>query len=305
MKLGFFTAILPELNFEQVLQFAADNHFAGLEVACWPSGKAERKFAGVTHIDVTGLTQSRADEINGLCSKYGVGITALGFYPNPLDPDPKVSKAAVSHLKSVIQAAERLGLHNVNTFIGRDWHKTIDENWPVFLKTWKPLIAFAEDHDVKIGIENCPMLFTRDEWPGGKNLAVSPAVWDRMFNDIPSKNFGLNYDPSHFVLQQMDPASPLRRFKDKLFHLHAKDMTIDVNKLDEFGIFSLPKNWHTPRIPGFGDIDWAQFMAVLYEIGYNGAMCIEVEDDTFGKTLEGRKAAIQVARNVLAPYFAK
>ena len=193
----------------------------------------------------------------------------------------------------------------MNTFVGRDWTKTIDENWPRFLKTWKPIIAFAADHGVKIGIENCPMSFTRDEWPGGKNLAVSPAVWDRMFNDIPSDYFGLNYDPSHFVLQQMDPISPLRRFKDKLFHMHAKDMTIHMDRLNEHGIFSLPKNWHTPRIPGFGDINWARFMAALYEIDYQGALCIEVEDDTFGKTLEGRKAAVKVARNVLAPYFTR
>jgi sugar phosphate isomerase/epimerase len=305
MKLGFFTAIIPELNFEQVLEFAAQNHFSGVEVACWPMGKAERKFAGVTHIDVEGLTPAVVDDIDGACDRHGVEITALGFYPNPLDPAPEVSKAAIAHLKKVILAAERLGLHNVNTFVGRDWTKTIDENWPRFLKTWKPIIAFATDHDVKIGIENCPMSFTRDEWPGGKNLAVSPAVWDRMFSDIPSDHFGLNYDPSHFVLQQMDPISPLRRFKDKLFHMHAKDMTIHRDRLNEFGIFSFPKNWHTPRIPGFGDIDWARYMAALYEIDYQGPVCIEVEDDTFGKALEGRKAALKVSRNVLAPYFVR
>ena len=303
MNLGFFTAILPELSFEQLLAFAAQNRFSCLEVACWPAGKAERKFAGVTHLDVSGFTKSQADQVNGICAQYGVRISALGYYPNPLDPDPVVSKKAVDHFKHVILAAEKLGLQHANTFVGRDWTKTIDENWPRFLKVWKPLIAFAEDHGIKVGIENCPMSFSRDEWPGGKNLAVSPVIWRRMFSDVPSRNFGLNYDPSHFVLQQMDPLSPLREFKNKLFHLHAKDMTVHPDKLNEVGVFAFPREWHTPRIPGFGDIDWAKFMAMLYEIGYKGAVCIEVEDGTFGKTLEGRQQALKVARNVLAPFF--
>jgi sugar phosphate isomerase/epimerase len=304
MKLGFFTAILPDLALEPLLEFAARERFACLEVACWPAGKADRKFAGVTHLDVDGFTQARADRVNELCAKHGVGLSALGYYPNPLDPDPTVSKQAVAHFKKVILAAEKLGLQIANTFVGRDWTQTVDENWPRFLKIWQPLIAFAEDHGIKVGIENCPMSFTRDEWPGGKNLATAPAIWRRMFNDIPSDNFGLNYDPSHFILQRMDPISPLREFKDKLFHLHAKDLTVHPEQLNEVGIFAFPKAWHTPRIPGFGDIDWARFMATLYEIGYDGPICIEVEDDTFGTTLAGRKQALTVARNLLAPFVA-
>jgi len=303
VKLGFFTAILPDLTIDEVLDFAAANNFSCLEAACWPSGKAERKFAGVTHIDVSDLTQTKADELNVKCATRNVSLSALGFYPNPLDPDPSIAGKAVDHFKKVIVAAQKLGLKNANTFVGRDWTKTVDENWPRFVKTWKPIIRFAEDHGIKVGIENCPMSFTRDEWPGGKNLATSPAIWRRMFSDISSPNFGLNYDPSHFVLQRMDPLSPLREFKDKLFHLHAKDLVVHADRLNDVGILAFPKEWHTPRIPGFGEIDWAKFMARLYEVGYGGAMCIEIEDDTFGKSLEGRQTALKVARNVLAPYF--
>jgi sugar phosphate isomerase/epimerase len=304
MKLGFVSAILPELSLEEVLKFAAAERLACVEVMCWPVGKAERKYAGITHIDVTGFTQAQADEVNALCAAYGVGISGLGYYPNPLDPDPAAAKVAVAHLRNVIVAAEKLGLKNINTFVGRDWTKSVDENWPRFLKTWKPLIAFAEDHGIRIGIENCPMLFTRDEWPGGKNLMTSPVIWRRAFGDIPSKHFGLNYDPSHFILQHMDPLSPLREFKSKLFHLHAKDVRIRRERIDEVGVFAHPLEWHQPRIPGYGDIHWAKFMAALMDVGYNGPVCIEVEDDTFGKTLEGRQAAVQVARNVLQPFFA-
>jgi len=304
MKLGYVSAILPELSLDEVLSFAATERFAAIEVMCWPVGKAERKYAGITHLDVDGLTPSRAGEVRALCAQHGVSLTALGYYPNPLDPNPELAKAAVNHLKKVIKAAAVLGLKNVNTFVGRDWTKSVDDNWPRFLKTWRPLVAFAEDHDLRIGIENCPMFFTHDEWPGGKNLMTTPAIWRRAFSDIPSKNFGLNYDPSHFVLQQMDPASPLREFQSKLFHLHAKDVKIRRDRLNEVGVFAAPLEWHQPRIPGFGEMDWGRFIGAVMETRYRGPICVEVEDDTFGKTLEGRKRALKVARNVLESYLA-
>jgi sugar phosphate isomerase/epimerase len=270
---------------------------------CWPAGKAERKYAGVTHVDVNGFTKARAEEAHALCARHGVWLSALGYYPNPLDPDPKVAKVAVDHLKKLIQAAALLRLKTVNTFVGRDWTKSVDDNWPRFLKTWRPLIRFAEDHDIQVGIENCPMSFTADEWPGGKNLMTTPAIWRRAFNDIPSKHFGLNYDPSHFVLQQMDPTSPLREFQEKIFHFHAKDVRIQRERLNEAGVFAHPLEWHQPRIPGYGDMDWGRFMGSLMETRYRGPVCIEVEDDTFGKTLDGRKRALRVARDALSPYF--
>jgi sugar phosphate isomerase/epimerase len=301
-RLGFVSAIVPELSLDQVLAFAAAERFACVEAMCWPVGKAERKFAGVTHVNVSGLTLGGADDILALCAKHGVSLSGLGYYPNPLDPDAKVAKAAVEHLKKVIQAAAMLGLKNVNTFTGRDWTRSVDDNWPRFLKTWKPLIKFAEDHDIRIGIENCPMSFTRDEWPGGKNLFTTPVIWRRAFSDIPSAHFGLNYDPSHFVLQHMDPASPLREFQDKLFHLHAKDVQLHRDRLNEVGVFAHPNEWHTPRIPGYGEMDWGRFMAALMATTYRGPVCIEVEDPTFGKTLAGRQDALRVAGNALRPY---
>jgi len=303
MTLGFVSAILPDLSLDEVLAFAAAERFGCVEAMCWPVGRAERKYAGVTHVDVEGFTAARADEVHALCARHGVALSALGYYPNPLDPDPEVSRVAVEHLKKVIAAAALLGLDTVNTFVGRDWTRSLDDNWPRFLATWRPLLEHAAEHGVRLGIENCPMFFTGDEWPGGKNLAVSPAVWRRMFADLPFANFGLNFDPSHFALQFMEPESALREFAGKLFHVHAKDVRIHRDRLNEVGVFAPPLEWHRPRLPGYGEIDWARFMGALMETGYDGPVCIEVEDDTFGSTLEGRKRALRVGRNVLAPYF--
>lgn len=303
MKLGFVSAILPELSLDEVLAFAAAEGFGCIEAMCWPVGKAERKYAGTTHVDVANFTADKADEVKALCARHGVSLSALGYYPNPLDPDGATAAAYVEHLQKVIVAARMLGLKTVTTFVGRDWTKSVDDNWPRFLATWRPLIALAEQNDVRIGIENCPMSFTKDEWPGGKNLMTSPAIWRRAFADIASPNFGLNFDPSHFALQFIEPTSALHEFKDKLFHFHAKDVRIYRERLNQVGIFAPPLEWHQPRLPGYGEIDWAHFMSVLMETGYDGPLCIEVEDDTFGKTLEGRKRAIRVARNVLAPFI--
>lgn len=303
LTLGFVSAILPDLSLDEVLAFARAEGFACIEAMCWPVGKAERKYAGVTHIDVTDFTQAQADDVLARCAAQGVSLSALGYYPNLLDPDPVVAEVARQQLERVIVAAPLLGLQTVNTFVGRDWRRSIDDNWPRFLEVWRPLLKLAEDHGVRIGIENCPMSFTKDEWPGGKNLFTSPVIWRRAFNDLASPNLGLNYDPSHFALQQMDPISPLREFQDRLFHVHAKDVKIDRRRLDEVGIFAHPLEWHQPRLPGYGEIDWARFMGALMETSYRGPVCIEVEDGTFGNTLEGRQQALRVARNVLRPYF--
>ncbi|MCX6586698.1 MAG: sugar phosphate isomerase/epimerase [Acidobacteria bacterium] len=292
LTLGFVSAILPDLSLAEVLSFAAQNGFSAVEVMCWPKGKAERRYAGVTHIDVAGFTAEDAKRVHDLTAQFGVSISGLGYYPNPLTADPEEAKLYTNHIKAVIKAARLLGVGVMNTFVGRDHTKSVDENWPRFLKTWKPLIKYAEDQGVKVGIENCPMSFTKDEWPGGKNLLTSPAIWRRAFNDIPSDNFGLNFDPSHFILQHMDYLQAMREFAPKLFHMHAKDARIDVEKLNQVGVFAHPNLFHTPKLPGLGDVNWGKFFSVLTETGYRGAVCIEVEDRAYEGSVELRKASL-------------
>lgn len=300
LQLGFVSAIVPDLGFREVFEFAASEGYDCVEVMCWPPGKAERRYAGVTHIDVADLDVEAVQEV---VVETGVKISALGYYPNALSPNREEADVAVAHVRRVIEAAPKLGLDCVTTFIGRDWTKTVDENWPQFLNTWKPLIALADDHGVRIAIENCPMSFTRDEWPGGKNLAFSPEIWRRMFNDIPSENFGLNYDPSHPVWLMMDPYAPIREFASRFHHVHAKDVRIDRHKLNDVGILAYPNDFHTPKLPGLGDVDWGDFFATLTESGYSGPVCVEVEDRAYEASLEDRKAALRQSRTFLRNYI--
>jgi sugar phosphate isomerase/epimerase len=303
MKLGFVSAILPEYSLEQVLQFARQERFSSVELMCWPPGKAERRYAGVTHIDVTSLSPDSVKKIQDLLALHQVEISGLGYYPNPLSPEKAEAEVAVAHLRRVIDAAAALSVGLVNTFVGREPALSVDANWPRMLETWRPLIAHAEAKGVKIGIENCPMLFGADEWPGGKNLATTPAIWRRLFHDIPSPNFGLNFDPSHLIWQQMDYIAPLGEFKERIFHVHAKDARIDQAALDQHGVLAHPKLWHTPKIPGMGDVRWGAFFGSLSDAGYNGHVAIEVEDRAFEGSVEARRDSLVISRRYLLQYM--
>ncbi len=303
MKLGFVSAILPEFTLDQVFSFAHQAGFSSVELMCWPPGRSERRYAGVTHIDATNLSMDAIEKIQGLQAIHQVAISGLGYYPNPLTADHAEAEVFVSHLHKVIDAAAALGVGVVNTFVGRDQARSVDTNWPRFLEVWRPLIAHAEKKGIKIGIENCPMLFTADEWPGGKNLATTPAIWRRMFHDIPSPNFGLNYDPSHLIWQQVDYVAPLAEFKDRIFHVHAKDARINRHALDQHGVLSYPNLWHTPKIPGLGDIRWGAFFSSLSDAGYTGHVSIEVEDRAFEGSLESRLDSLIISRRYLLQYI--
>ena len=302
MQLGFVTAILPDLSFEEVVSFAASAGYKCVEVMCWPVGKAERRYAGVTHIDVQTLDKDKAAKIQETCANAGVRISGLGYYPNPLVADRNEGQAYVDHIKKVIDASALLGVNVMNSFVGRDPKLSVDENWPRFMEVWPGIIQHADDKGVKVGIENCPMSFTRDEWPGGKNLATTPAIWRRMFEAIPSQNFGLNFDPSHLVWQQMDYLAAIREFAPRFHHAHAKDARMDWHKLNDVGIMGYPLQYHTPKLPGLGDVNWGKFFSVLADSGYDGPVCVEVEDRAYEGSLEKRKASLIQSQRYLSQF---
>ena len=305
MQLGFVSAILPECSLEEVFSVAQHAGYDCVELMCWPAGKATRRYAGVTHIDVQHFSDADAASVRQLARSTGVSISALGYYPNPLCADKEEAAVYIEQIRAMIRAARCLGLGTVNTFVGRDPAKTVQENWPRFLEVWRPLVQYAEEQNVRIGIENCPMYFTADEWPSGKNLAHSPAIWRRMFSEIDSGHFGLNYDPSHMIWQHMDYLRPLREFSGKLFHVHAKDARLDRDRLNEVGIMATPNEFHTPKLPGMGDVHWGRFFSMLTDAGYRGPVCVEVEDRASEGSLTARKAALRQSADYLRQFIPK
>jgi sugar phosphate isomerase/epimerase len=301
MKLGFVSAILPDQTLDEVLAFARDNHFQTVEVMCWPVGKAERRYAGVTHIDVASLDATSAAAIREKFTAAGVSLSGLGYYPNPLTADAAEAAVYSEHLKKVITAAALLGVNQVNTFIGRDPALSLADNWKVFDERWPAIVRHAEQAGVRIGIENCPMYFSQDEWPGGKNLATSPRNWRELFRRIPSPALGLNYDPSHLAWQMMDPITPLREFANRIYHVHAKDVQLDRVKLNDVGIMATPLEFHQPVLPGRGMIDWPHFFKTLAATGYDGPVCIEVEDRAYEDSLASRQRALRESGAFLRP----
>ncbi|HLF33590.1 MAG TPA: sugar phosphate isomerase/epimerase family protein [Cyclobacteriaceae bacterium] len=302
-QLGFVSAIMGDKPIEDVFAFASQEKFKCVEVMCWPSGAANRRYAGVTHINVNELDGPKIEAIKKLTEKYGVFISGLGYYPNPLDPDRSVSEYYIEHIKKVIDAASRLGVAVINTFIGRDPSRTVEDNFERFKETWPPVVQYAELKKIKIGIENCPMIFTHDEWPGGKNLATTPDMWKKMFDFIPSSWFGLNYDPSHMIWQMMDEIQPVYDFREKIFHVHLKDARILRDKLNKCGIMGYPVQFHTPKIPGLGDVRWREFFAALTEIKYRGPVCVEVEDRAFEGSDDLIKQSLIISRNYLKQFL--
>lgn len=302
MKLGFVSAILDTYTFEEVIDFASSHGFECVEMACWPGGKAERRYAGVSHINVDDMSEENIAYIKDYCAKKNVEISSLAFYPNTMDEDLEKRNANIEHLKKVIIASHKLGVGMVTTFIGRMQTKNVDENIEEFKKVWPPIIKFAEENDVKVAIENCPMLFGYDQWPGGQNLFTTPAIWRKCFEIIPSKNFGLNYDPSHFVWQMIDYVKPIYEFKDRIFHVHYKDIKVYRDKLNDCGIMATPLSFMSPKLPGLGDVDWGKYVSALTDIGYDGYTCLEIEDKAFEGSKERVEASLDLAKRYIEQF---
>ncbi len=293
------TAPFLRRSLERVAAWASGEGFEMLEVACWPGAGAERRrYAGTSHIDVASFDP---DSVRETLDKHGLEISSLAYYPNNLHPDPKERRAANTHLRKVIEAAAALDVPMVGTFVGRDKTKNVPDNFREFRKVWPRLVDYAEGKGVKIAIENCPMIFSWDEWPGGTNLASTPAAWDEMFSIVDSPSFGLNLDPSHLVWLQVDYERVVRDYAEKILHVHAKDLEIDRDGLYRNGTISLGMGWQVPRLPGLGEVRWDRFVAALYRAGYDYVVSIEHEDRDFETTEDLVKRGFLIARDTLRP----
>ncbi len=303
MKLGLVSAILADYTYEQVIDLAEKENLECVEIMCWPKGKAIRRYAGVTHIDVNTLTPEKADYYLNYAKMHKVTISALAYYPNPMDPDLDKRRVYIDHIYRLIDAAKLLKINRVNTFIGRDTTKNLDDNITLMIELWSPIVKYAYEQGVEIAIENCPMFYTKDEWPDGTNLATCPYVWRTMFEQIPYPNFGLNYDPSHMLLQGADYIRPLYDFKDHILHVHLKDIKMSKENIYQYGMFNYPARFHSPKILGLGDIQWGKFISALHDIRYNGFVCIEIEDKAFESCREDILSSISISRRYISNYM--
>ena len=300
MKLGLVSAILDGWDLEGMLAEAKAAGYSCVEVACWPAGKAERRYAGVSHIDVCNTSEEYIRRVKDLFARYGLTISALAFYPNPLDPEK--GPAAVEHLYHVIEMSALLGVNLVTTFIGRDQTETVEENLELGKTVWPPVLEYAQEKGVRIAIENCPMLFGSDQWPGGQNLFTSPANWKKVLEVLPYDNLGINYDPSHFIWQMMDYIAPIYQFRDRIFHVHIKDIKLYRDRLNQVGSMAYPLDFMSPKLPGLGDVDWGRYISALTDIGYDGPVCVEVEDKAFEGTREKIVNSIRVSRRYIEQF---
>jgi sugar phosphate isomerase/epimerase len=302
MKLGILTAPFSDTKLLDVVDWAVSAGFNAMEIACWPAGGGEaRRYAGTSHINVDGVSKTQASEIADAISDKGMSISGLGYYPNPLHSDQAHCDVVIGHLKKVITAAGLMKVPVVNTFVGGDRSLTVDENWQRATKIFPDIVKHARDQGVILAFENCPMIFSKDEWPGGHNIAYSPKIWRRIFESW-GDAVGMNYDPSHLVWQMIDNARFIREFGARMVHVHAKDLMIDQDGLYENGIMSMGIGWQVPRMPGLGDIKWNEIFAGLYRAGYDGPIIIEHEDRTFEGTDEKVKRGFLLARDILNPF---
>ena len=304
MKLGFVSAIFDQSGYEEMMDFAGKYGFECVEVACWPAGKAERRYAGVSHIDADRVLEddAYAEHVLSYAKERGVEISSLAYYPNTMDGDLVKRAAAIEHLKKLICASAKLGVNMVTTFIGRDQTKTVEENLELVKEIWPPILDLAAEKGVKVAIENCPMLFGADQWPGGQNLMTTPAIWRKVFEILPYENFGINYDPSHFVWQMIDYIKPIYEFKDKIFHVHYKDIKLYPERLDDVGIMGYPLDFMSPKLPGLGDVDWGRYVSALTDIRYDGYTCIEIEDKAFEGSQKKIEDSLLLSQRYLKQY---
>ncbi len=302
MKIGILTAPFADTALIDVADWAGSVGFEALEIACWPKSTGpSRRYAGTTHIDVDRTSASEAKDVVAALAEKGLAVSALGYYPNPLHPDPDHRRTVIEHLKKVIVTASHMGVGLVNTFCGGDASKPVDVNWQNALHVWPEIVAFARDHGVKLAFENCPMIFSYDEWPGGHNIAYSPHVWRRIL-EAWGGDVGMNFDPSHLVWQMIDQARFIREFGPHMLHAHAKDLMIDQDGLYEHGILSAGIGWQVPRMPGLGEVEWNVIFAGLYRAGYDGPIIIEHEDRRFEGSDDKVKRGFLLARDVLRPF---
>lgn len=262
MKLGFITKYS-----EEEVKFASETGFTSLAFSARPGSP----------LDAERMTKEKAEKIKETVGKYNIYISAIGYLANPLDPDKEKRKKTVDYILKILDVCKMLDVEVFSTWPGRGTGVNVRENIPLFKQIFSPIVEKATANKIKIAFENCHR--------GGGS---TPDDWKAMFEAIPSPVLGLEMDPSHLIWQRIDYVKATYEFGERIYHVHAKDTRILQKVLYRKGILSKGKGgWFIDRIPGWGDIDWKNFIRALVDVGYDGAISIEHEDPVFsGKRRE-------------------
>ncbi len=306
MKLGFLTACLPQLNLEEIVKWSGEKGFQALELAAWPV-ESERDYQA-NQINAATFSKDDSARVQELFSQHHMIISAMAYYDNNLHPDLKKRQQYLDHLKKVIDTAALLNVELVGTFVGGRPDKTASENIKEIGRVFTDILKYASDNNVKIMIENCPMVGWQQFGVPG-NYAYSPELWDALFEELPYDNFGLNLDPSHLFWLGIDYLEVIHDYSDKIFHAHAKDAEFLADGEYLYGIYGQQLNpepwgtgWWRYRMPGLGDIDWHKFIAKLQECGYDFTLSIEHEDPVWEGSEEKIKTGLELGLKHLQQY---
>lgn len=202
-----------------------------------------------------------------ILSENDASFSTIGLYCNPLE-----NKDHFDGLVKCIKSAKLFGCNMVSTFAGALEGQSVFKAIPKFKEVFGELTKIAADNDVTINIENCPMGGTIDK--ATCNIAFNPLVWEEMFDVVPKGNWGLEWEPTHQMVQLIDPISQLKKWVPYITHMHGKDATIDYDSIKEVGILNA-KEFVYHRTPGFGDSNWTDIISILRLNGFEG--CIDIE----------------------------
>jgi sugar phosphate isomerase/epimerase len=272
VRLGFYTDYTPE-----IAQFAETTGFHSMELSAWPQSA----------LNADEITDARIKEIRTDLDSRDIQISALGYYPNYLAADKQEAAEYRRYLRKVLQLAHRMNVPTVCTFAGQTPGRAVEDCLQPFATIFTEFCAEAEDLDIRIGIENCPMLDHKART--GENMAYSPEIWAAMFEAVPSQALGLEIDPSHLVYLGIDYIQAIQDFGDRIVHFHAKDIDIDERKRATLGFYGqafgklggFGNGWWRFRAPGWGVVDWYRVITALTDAGYEGNLDIEHEDEVF------------------------
>jgi len=298
MDVGLLTGCLAEVSLPEVARWAAETGFRALEVPCVRRGG--------TWYDGARLVPSRIDaaaaaEVDRLLASTGLRLSALAYCDNMLDGDEATRQARWSHLADVVRAAGVLRAPVVVCFVGRDPHRRIGECIAEWARHAAEVIPLAEEHAVRLAIENCPLCGPHnsdtEDTPG--NLAFSPELWEKIFTHVHSEAVGLCYDPSHLHWLGVDPVETVTAYAERIYHVHAKDAEVFRDRMSDCSVLRPSGGWWRYRLPGLGEIDWRRLINRLQENGYDAALAIEHEDPVWTGSQDRVKRGLEFSRRFL------